>query len=136
MVLTGSVVCVFEISTWFLVVLLVIARFRLVFVAVFSIVVAIGKQNSRNIKYCIEHENDYYLSLMSQYIEKKDDIDTHEVKFDKLLISLLCKNRSKQLLCYFLRICKKCDVQFQKETISDALSQCKNEECVSMLNQY
>ena len=84
---------------------------------------------------CIIDENVYYLSLMSQYIEK-DDIDTREVQFDKLLVSAVSKNESTKLLNYFLRICKKCDVQFKKEAISDALSKCQNTECVSMLNEY
>ena len=88
------------------------------------------------IEQCIKDENVYYLSLMSQYI-KKYDINTRNGKFDKWLISVFSQNESTKLLDCFLRLCKKCDVKFEKETISDALSKCKNnEKCVSMLNQY
>ena len=88
------------------------------------------------IEQCIKDENVYYLSLMSQYIEK-GEIYTRNGKFDELLISLFSTTQQRKLLDCFLRLCQKCNVQFKKETISDALSKCKNdEECVSMLNKY
>ena len=107
-------------------VLFFVARLELLCVAII--------QNSYAIEHCIKNENVYYLSLMSQYIEKDD---TRRVDFDELLISVFSQNESTKLLHCFLTLCKKCDVKFEKETVSDALSKCQNkEECVSMLNEY
>ena len=41
-----------------------------------------------------------------------------------------------QSLFYFLGICKRCNIQFEKSTIKPMLRICKNAKCREMLNQY
>ena len=92
---------------------------------------------------CIfKDENVYYLSLMSEGIEKRDD-DAEYDKFDRMLIKLFdekedvshSKNLSHILHC-FLKLCDNGGVRLSKSTIEQALAQCKNEKCQQILKQY
>ena len=79
---------------------------------------------------------------MSQYISK-GDINNEKGGLHRRLMALFDEKykvynstKLEQLLFYFFKLCDNGNVIFDKATIEDALSKCKNDKCKEILNQY
>lgn len=80
---------------------------------------------------------------MSKYIKTGDVCRDFHDKLDQILTKLFDPlgntyylNNLSKFLEYFLQICKNGDSKLSKKAINKALTNCVNQECTSMLNQY